>query len=88
MLKNFNIAYRDIQSQGIGNEIHALSINGKRKDITRADLLTLASSINVRKAEAIIHKVSSAVDRWPDFAKETGASAELRDGIRATLTRL
>lgn len=67
---------------------HALSINGKRKDITKADILLLASSINVKKADAIINEVSAVVSRWPDFADEVGVSGKLRDGIGDTLLRL
>jgi serine/threonine-protein kinase HipA len=67
---------------------HALSINGKRKDITKADLLALASSINVKKVDAIISEVASAVDRWADFADEVGVSPKLRDGIGDTLIRM
>lgn len=67
---------------------HALSINGKRKDISKADLLALASSINVKKAEGIIHEVNAAVSRWKDFAEEVGVSGKLRDGIGDTLLRL
>lgn len=65
---------------------HALSINGKRKDITKADLLSLASSISVKKAEAIIHEVSAAVSQWKDFAEDAGVSSKLRDSIASTLT--
>jgi serine/threonine-protein kinase HipA len=67
---------------------HALSINGKRKDITKADLLALASSINVKKAETTIYQVSAAVSRWKYFADEVGVSGKLRDGIGGTLIRL
>jgi len=67
---------------------HALSINGKRKDITMADLLVLAASINVKKADAIISEVGSAVNRWADFADACGVAAKLKDGIGSTLIRL
>ncbi len=67
---------------------HALSINGKRKDITKADLLVLASSINVKKAEGIIQEVSATVSRWKDFATEVGLSGKLKDGIEGTLIHL
>jgi serine/threonine-protein kinase HipA len=67
---------------------HALSINGKRKDITRADLLALAASINVKRADAIIREVGSSVNRWADFADDCGVSEKLRDGIGSTLIRM
>ncbi len=43
---------------------HSLSINGKRKDITKADLLELANSINVKKAEKIIREINDKVSNW------------------------
>jgi len=67
---------------------HALSINGKRKDTTKADLIALAASVNVKKADAIISEVGSAVNRWADFADDCGVSVKLRDGIGSTLIRL
>ena len=67
---------------------HALSINSKRKDITKADLISLASSINVKKADNIINDVRAAVSRWKDFAEEVGVSGKLRDGIGGTLSQM
>lgn len=67
---------------------HALSINGKRQGITRVDLLTLASQMNVKKAPAIIDEVSQVVRNWPNYAKLTGVADALRIAINDTLMPL
>jgi serine/threonine-protein kinase HipA len=64
---------------------HALSINGKRKNITRNDLLELAKSINVKRAEKIISEINEKVVTWNEYAEEVNVKAELRDAIKNTL---
>lgn len=67
---------------------HSLSINGKRKDITRNDLLSIARAMNIKKASAIIDQVNDVVMNWNDYADATGVDPELRDTIGETLVRL
>ncbi|MCH2450472.1 MAG: type II toxin-antitoxin system HipA family toxin [Gracilimonas sp.] len=67
---------------------HSLSINGKRKDITRNDLLSVARAMNIKKASAIIDQVNDVVMNWNDYADATGVDPELRDAIGETLVRL
>lgn len=66
----------------------ALSINGKRKDISKEDLLTVAGSMNIKKAKAIIIEISKRVTRWPEYAELVNVEAALRDGISKTLITL
>ena len=49
---------------------HQMSINGKWDNITREDLLTVASEMNVKGAKRIIDQVVDAVAQWPRLAKE------------------
>ena len=49
---------------------HQMSINGKWEAITREDLLTVASEMNVKGAKKIIDQVVDAVAQWPRLAKE------------------
>ena len=49
---------------------HQMSINGKWDNITREDLLTVASEMNVKGAKKIIDQVVEAVHQWPRLAKE------------------
>ncbi|KAF0239773.1 MAG: type II toxin-antitoxin system HipA family toxin [Sediminibacterium sp.] len=67
---------------------HSLSINGKRQNITREDLLEVAKNMNIKKASAIINQVNDVVSRWNDFAVQTNVKGELRDAIANTLLLL
>ena len=66
---------------------HALSINGKRTDISKDDLLTIGRSIRSKKAVEIIDEISHIVNQWKRFADEVEVSPNLRDEIAATLIR-
>ena len=48
---------------------HNLSINGKRTYITKEDLLTVAKSMNIKKANAIIQEINEVVKKWYEFAE-------------------
>lgn len=60
---------------------HNLSINGKRKDITKADLLQIAKSMNIKKAEAIIQKISDTVTNWHEYAAIAKVDTKLKEAI-------
>ncbi len=64
---------------------HALSINGKRNNISKDDLLVVATNMNIKKAPAILNQISSTVKSWKDFATETKVKPKLRDAIGETL---
>lgn len=49
---------------------HQMSINNKWENITREDLLTVASEMNVKGAKKIIDQVVDSVAQWPRLAKE------------------
>jgi len=63
---------------------HQMSINGKRTDFTRADLLTVARQFSIREAEDLIEQVATAVADWPRFAKEAGVPAAQREAVAKT----
>ena len=67
---------------------HALSINGKRTNITKDDLLMIGKSIKHKKAAETIKEISHTVSQWKTFADEVQVSTNLRDEIAATLIRL
>jgi serine/threonine-protein kinase HipA len=67
---------------------HALSINGKRKDITKADLLVIGESIRCKKASEIIDEINGNVNQWKRFADEVSVQSTLRDEIAKTLLNL
>jgi serine/threonine-protein kinase HipA len=65
----------------------SLSVNGKRQNITRNDLLSVARHMNIRKAPGIIDKIQSVVIDWNDYAEEVKVPASLRDSIYRTLIK-
>lgn len=67
---------------------HALSINGKRKGITKADLLVIGESIRCKKASEIVDEINETVKQWKRFADEVKVKPSLRDEIAKTLLDL
>ncbi|MGQ3012390.1 MAG: type II toxin-antitoxin system HipA family toxin [Flavobacteriales bacterium] len=63
---------------------HALSINGKRSNITREDLLQVGRSMNIKNAENIISKIAEVVSDWKSYADAVRVDVQLRDSIKAT----
>jgi serine/threonine-protein kinase HipA len=64
---------------------HALSINGKRNHITKADLLEVAKQMNVKKAEAIIKQIAEVVINWDNYADKVQVDKKLKQAIQKTL---
>lgn len=67
---------------------HALSINGKRKDIEKADLLVIGESIRCKKASEIVNEINDTVNQWKRFADEAKVKPSIRDEIAKTLLNL
>jgi serine/threonine-protein kinase HipA len=67
---------------------HSMSINGKRHNITRNDLLQVAYKMNIKKADIIIDKVHDAVRKWNSFATITNVNTDLKGAIEKTLLLL
>jgi serine/threonine-protein kinase HipA len=63
---------------------HALSINGKRKNITRNDLLEVGKLMNVKQANDLIDEVKNSCAKWKIFADSARVEPRLRDAIAAT----
>jgi serine/threonine-protein kinase HipA len=61
---------------------HLMSINGKFKELTEADLLEEAERFKIGTAPAVIAGVRAAVRRWRTFAKRAGVPEEQIDFIR------
>ena len=57
---------------------HQLSINGKRDDFTRHDLLQFAEKMNIKKPIEIIEQIVSVVaTNWSKYAEELGIPKEM-----------
>jgi serine/threonine-protein kinase HipA len=67
---------------------HVLSINGKKSNITKDDLLMIGKSIKNKKAAETIDEISNTVSKWKIFADEVKVSPKLRDEINSTLINL
>lgn len=67
---------------------HALSINGKRKDINKSDLIIIGESIGCKKATEIIGETVNTVHQWKQFANDVNVQPDLSDAIDKTLLRL
>lgn len=67
---------------------HSMSINGKRRNIARQDLLDVAKKMNIKKADAIIDKVKNVVSRWADFAAKTNVGNDLKNEVGTNLLLL
>lgn len=67
---------------------HSLSINGKRNNITKSDLLVIGDSIGLKKASEIIDEINEVVIDWKKFADEADVKAKLRDEISESLLNL
>ena len=64
-----------------------MSINGKRKDFLKEDLLTIAKHNSIRNPEGIIAEVLDTVSIWLNFANQHGVDKKLAAAIDATLIR-
>ncbi len=67
---------------------HALSINNKRKDITKQDLVVIGDSIKCKKSAGIIEEINETINQWNKFANEVKVAPELCDSISKTLLNL
>jgi serine/threonine-protein kinase HipA len=66
----------------------SLSVNGKRENISKDDLLSVAKSLSIKKALHIFTQVSEVVNKWNEYADEQKVPEKLRDGIGKTLVLL
>lgn len=63
---------------------HNLSINGKRTNISKEDVLEVAKSMNIKKAKTIIQHISETVKNWPQFAETVKVDSKIMERIGKT----
>jgi serine/threonine-protein kinase HipA len=63
---------------------HQMSINGKRDDFTRSDLLKVADLFGIARAKDIVTTIGEAVAHWKRFADESGVPSDLLNAIKKT----
>lgn len=66
---------------GAWTSAHQMSVNGKYENITRADLLELATRNNIRNASQIIDEVCETCAGWYIIAKEVDVPQTMIDKI-------
>jgi serine/threonine-protein kinase HipA len=62
---------------------HQMTINGKRDEISRADLMNVAKQMNIKKDKEIVERVISVIRNWNSYAAEAGISEKQIDEIRS-----
>jgi serine/threonine-protein kinase HipA len=67
---------------------HLMSVNQKFKDISKADLLEVASRFSVRRPENVLSDVRSAIDSWSQFARRANLSPSLQKRVANDLLQL
>lgn len=82
----FDVTYA-FNPAGRWTAAHQMTINGKRSNILRSDLLQSAKVATIQKQRAvdIIDDVLSAIQRWPDFAKQASLPEEVMSAINQHL---
>lgn len=51
---------------------HQMSINGKRDNFQRSDLVAVGEQINITRPKQIIQEIVDVVEMWPEFARKAG----------------
>jgi serine/threonine-protein kinase HipA len=62
-----------------------LSLNNKRDNFTREDILSVAKNMDIKNGCEIIQKVVNVVSQWSAYAKEAGVKKGYRKQINETL---
>lgn len=76
--------------EGMWTGSHQMTVNGKREDITRGDLLACAKSMGLKKtnAEQIIEDVGKSISEWEKFADKANLKNSLVRYIAGQLVKL
>lgn len=64
---------------------HALTINGKRENITIADLLIVAKSMNIKNAREVIMEINNTIQQWTLYAEMYSVENNLKKLIASNL---
>ncbi len=65
-----------------------LSVNGKRLDINKNDLMTIARDNNIKKGEKIIDEINSTIKSWNNYAEQAQLRNDLKERIHNSLNTL
>ncbi|NQZ42910.1 MAG: type II toxin-antitoxin system HipA family toxin [Flavobacteriaceae bacterium] len=62
-----------------------LSVNGKRRNITKDDLMTLATDNNIKRGAKIIDSINATVSQWQRYAERVDLREDLKIRIAENL---
>jgi serine/threonine-protein kinase HipA len=81
----FDLSYA-YDPYGLWTNQHQMSINGKRDNFEKEDLIHFAEIAGIKKsrAEEMIEKVVNAIKCWPDLAEEHAIESERIVKIQST----
>jgi len=65
---------------------HAMSINGKVKDIELNDLLVVAKNIGIKAAKGIVNEIADIVDTFKEVAQNHGLRDDFIESVQKNLT--
>jgi len=63
---------------------HQMSINGKRRDISKSDIVELAKRMNIKKPAEVLEKTIDTVRNWSEYANRARVRAEQIQAIEQT----
>jgi len=80
----FDVTY-SYDPLGAWTSRHQMSLNGKRDQFTREDLITFAKvgGMKTKRANEMVAHVIEVVNRWPEIAGEVGVSEERIRQVKA-----
>jgi serine/threonine-protein kinase HipA len=64
---------------------HQMSIQGKRSNLNRKDLMALAENMNIKKANGIIDQIKDTVSGWNKYARKAGMKPDQIKAIKNVL---
>jgi serine/threonine-protein kinase HipA len=76
----FDVTYSH-NPAGLWTNQHQMSINGKRDEFSRQDLIAIGESISLPNAEKVIDEIKQVVSQWPVYAKQAGVRKKLIEGV-------
>lgn len=65
-----------------------LSVNGKRLDIIKEDLMTVANDNSIKKGEKIIDDINAVIKSWNAYAEKAKVRTDLKERIYTNLNTL
>jgi serine/threonine-protein kinase HipA len=66
----------------------ALSINGKRVDITLEDVLTIAETFTIKNPKKTIQEIQDAIAYWNDQTNKLNLPVSIIQGVKRDFVRL